>query len=66
MKSINLKDLDLSLEESRDIIKFLARKRNINNYECMKNEELLSNLKKTPYLTPKNHPNWENGKIIKF
>ena len=27
-KSINLKNLDLSSEESRDIIEFLARKRN--------------------------------------
>ena len=34
---INLKDL----EESRDIIKFLARKRNVSNYERMTNEELL-------------------------
>ena len=34
---INLKDLDLSLEESRDIIKFLARKQNVSNYERMTN-----------------------------
>ena len=27
MKSFNFKDLNLSLEESRDIIEFLARKR---------------------------------------
>ena len=47
-ESINLKDLDLSLEESRDIIKFLARRRNVSNYECMTNEELLSTLTKTP------------------
>ena len=47
-ESINLKDLDLSLEESRDIIEFLARRRNVSNYECMTNEELLSTLKKTP------------------
>ena len=44
---INLKDLDLSLEESRGIIEFLARKRNVSNYERMTNEELLSTLKKT-------------------
>ena len=50
MKSINLRNLDLSLEESRDIIEFLARKR--NNYEHMTNDELLSTLKKTLYLTP--------------
>ena len=53
MESIILKDLDLSLEESRDIIEFLARKRNGSNYERMTNEELLSTLKKTPYLPQK-------------
>ena len=41
-ESINLKDLDLSLEESRDIIEFLARRRNVSNCERMTNEELLS------------------------
>ena len=46
-ESLNLKDLDLSLEESRDIIEFLARRRNGGNYERMTNEELLSTLKKT-------------------
>ena len=50
VKSMNLKDLDLSSEESRDIIEFLARRRNVSNYEHMTNEELLSNLKKTSYL----------------
>ena len=53
MVSINLKDLDLSFEESRDIIEFLARKRNISHYEHMTNEELLSTLKKNPYLPQK-------------
>ena len=43
-----LKSLDLSTEESRDIIELLARKRNVSNYERMTNEELLSNLKETP------------------
>ena len=42
-----LKNLDLSTEESRDIIKLLARKRNVSNYERMTDEELLSALKKT-------------------
>ena len=46
-ESINLKDLDLSLEELRDTIEFLARRRNVSNYERMTNEELLSTLKKT-------------------
>ena len=62
VESINLKDLDLSLEESRDMIEFLARRRNFSNYERMTNEELLSTLKKTL----KNNSNFENGKIIKF
>ena len=45
-ESINLNGLDLSLEESRDIIKLLARRRNVSDYERMTNEELLSFLKK--------------------
>ena len=47
VESINLKDLHLLLEESRDIIEFLARRRNVSNYERMTNEELLATLKKT-------------------
>ena len=47
MENISLKNLNLSSEESRDIIEFLARKRNVSNYERMTNEELLSTLKKT-------------------
>ena len=36
--NIKINDLNLSLEESRDIIEFLTRKRNVNNYEHMTNE----------------------------
>ena len=43
-----LKNLDLSTEESRDIIELLARKRNVSNYERMTDEQLLSTLKKNP------------------
>ena len=32
MEHLNLADLNLSLEESRDIIEFLAKKRNNKNY----------------------------------
>ena len=53
VESMNLKDLDLSLEESRDIIEFLARRRNVSNYERMTNDKLLSTLKKTSYLPQK-------------
>ena len=53
-ESVNLKNLDLSLEESRDLIEFLERKQNVSSYERMTNEELLPTLKKTPYLPQKN------------
>ena len=43
-----LKNLDLSTEESRDIIELLARKRNASNCERMTDEQLLSTLKKKP------------------
>ena len=49
-----LKNLDLSTEESRDIIELLARKRNVSNYERMTDEELLSNLKKKKKITNNN------------
>ena len=35
MEDLKLKDLNLSLEESRYIIEFLARKRGVNNYELL-------------------------------
>ena len=41
-----LKNLDLSTEESRDIIEFLASKRNVSNNERMTDEDLLSTLEK--------------------
>ena len=47
MESLNFKDLDLPLEESRDIIEFLARKRGINNYKRKSNDELLNGIKKS-------------------
>ena len=45
MESFDFKDLNLSLEESRDIIEFLAQKRGVNNYKHKSNDELLSVLK---------------------
>ena len=41
----NLADLNLSLEESKDIIEFLARKRNIKNYKRKSSNELLHTVK---------------------
>ena len=45
MEDLTLKDLNLSLEESRYIIEFLARKRGVNNYKHKSNDELLHSLK---------------------
>ena len=42
MEDLKLKDL---LEESRDIIEFLARKRGVSNYKRKANDELLSAIK---------------------
>ena len=47
MEDLKLKDLNLSLEESRYIIEFLERKRNVNNYKRKSNDELLHALKES-------------------
>ena len=41
MEDIKLADLTLSQEESRDIIEFLAKKRNIKNYKRKSDNKLL-------------------------
>ena len=43
--NIKLQDLDLSLEEERDIIEFIARKRNIKNYKRKSTNKLLQTIK---------------------
>ena len=45
MEDINLADWNLSQEESRDIIEFLMRKRNIKNYKRKSSNELLRAIK---------------------
>ena len=45
MKDLKLADLNLSLEESRDIIEFLARKRGINDHKRKSDNELLRAIK---------------------
>ena len=45
MENLNLADLNLSFEESRDIIEFLAKKRNIKNYKHKSSHELLRTIK---------------------
>ena len=45
MENLNLADLNLSQEESRDIIEFLAKKRNIKDYKHKSNDDLLQAIK---------------------
>ena len=45
MDYLNLADLNLSKEDSRDIIELLARKRNIKNYKRKPNDKLLQAIK---------------------
>ena len=45
MEDLKLKDLNLSLEDSRDIIEFLARKRGVSNYKRKSNDEFFHALK---------------------
>ena len=45
MENIKLSDLNLSQEESREIIEFLAKKRNIKNYKRKSNNKLLKAIK---------------------
>ena len=45
MENLNLADLKLSQEDSRDIIELLTRKRNIKNYKRKSNDKLLQAIK---------------------
>ena len=45
MENLNLPDLKLSQEDSRDIIELLVRKRNIKNYKRKSNDKLLQAIK---------------------
>ena len=45
MENIRLGDLYLSKKESRNIIEFLTKMRNINDYKSKSNDRLKSNLK---------------------
>ena len=46
MENIKLGDLYLSKEKSKDIIEFLAKKRNIKNYKSKSSDRLYKILKK--------------------
>ena len=54
--NLNLKDLKLSKEDSRDIIELLVKKRNIKNYKRKSDDKLLQAIKEnnTPKKQPKN------------
>ena len=45
MENLNLADLKLSKEGSRDLVEFLARKRNIKNFKRKPSDELLQAIK---------------------
>ena len=45
MKNLNLAGLKLSKEESRDIIEFLVKKRNIEDYKSKSNDDLFQAVK---------------------
>ena len=46
MEKLNLGDLYLSREKSKDIIEFIAKKKNIKNYKSKSSNELFKALKK--------------------
>ena len=55
MDNLNLKDLKLTKEDSRDIIELLVKKRNIKNYKSKSNDKLLQVIKENKTLKePKN------------
>ena len=60
MENLNLADLKLLQEESRDIIELLMRKRNIKNYEHKSNDKLLQAIKENQI----NKQQPKNKKII--
>ena len=63
MENIKLADLNLSQKESREIIEFLAKKRNIkNNYKRKSNDKLLQAIKenKINKQQPKNKKRIDN------
>ena len=54
MDNLNLKDLKLSKEDSRDIIELLAKKSNVKNYKRKSDHKLLQ-AKKENNTTKKQH-----------
>ena len=64
MENLNLADMKLSKEDSRDIIELLARKRNIKNYKRKSNDILLQAIKENK-INKQQHKNKERIDIIR-
>ena len=68
MEFVTFRDISLSTEESRDIIEFIAKKSNVNNYKDKSDAELLSAIKeKSRNLTPEKplkNPKRKNNRIL--
>ena len=65
MESFDFKDLNLSSEQSRDIIEFLVRKRGVNNYKHKSNDELLHALKEPKKYKESKFKNKERIDVIR-
>ena len=66
MEYTTFKDLNLSSEESRNIIEFITKKKNVNNYKDKSDVKLLSAIKeKSKNLTPEQPPKNLKRKISK-
>ena len=65
MDNLNLKDLKVFKEDSRDIIEVLAKKRNIKNYKRKSDDKLLQAIKEnnTPKKQPKNKKRIDKFKL---
>ena len=64
MDNLNLKDLNISKEDSRDIIELLAKKRNIKNYKRKSNDKLSQAVKENK--TPKTQSKHKKRKKEKY
>ena len=58
MENLNLTDLKLSQEKSRDIVEFFVRKKNIKNYKRKSSNELLQAIKENK-INKQQHKNKE-------
>ena len=67
MNAINLEDLNLSTEESEDIIKFIAQKRSISTKELLSTIKTNPKCKNNQILTPEKplkNPKCKNNQLL--